>query len=287
MRCFQVSAAAIVAMAAGQVACAQFLEGFEHGDWAGNYTALQGAGTETLSGAAARSGSFGATLTTGAWWKNSNPGAVINDGESFSYWFRAATGRAYIGFTSDDFATQAYTVVAAPNTGNLLIQRNNGFGFADIATSAPVTWSATEFYEIVASYSNGVITAEVFNSSGVSLAPPIMADTGHLTGGTMFIRGFSSVQIDDLEFGGRASENALVLDYNSMNGIGASATAAAGLNPLVTTTPGDFVAALPTTSWRMVTIDNPSNGFDAATSDAIADYIGGGGRVHMSYWNLD
>src|SRR5690606_14851205 len=126
-----------------------------------------------------------------------------------------------------------------------------------------------------------------FTEGGLSLAPAIEANIGHLEGGTMFLRGFGGMHLDDISFGGGASENALVFDYNSMQGIGAAATAGAGLNPLVTTTPAHFLNALPTVAWRMVTLDNPSNTFDADTSSAIAKYVDGGGRVHMSYWNLD
>ncbi|MFG0286433.1 MAG: hypothetical protein ACF8R7_18625, partial [Phycisphaerales bacterium JB039] len=86
---------------------------------------------------------------------------------------------------------------------------------------------------------------------------------------------------------GMVAPNALVLDWSTNDHVGADATVAAGLNPLITVDGASLEAALPTMPWRMVTIDNPSNGFAASTSDAIADYIDGGGRVHMSYWNLD
>src|SRR5690606_18106795 len=129
----------------------------------------------------------------------------------------------------------AYTVVAAPNTGNLLIQRNGGFGYSDIATSSPISWSSSEFYQIFVTYEGGVITAEAFNSSGVSLAAPIVADTGYTGGGRLLMRGFSNTQADDIDLAA-GSENALVLDGASVEGIGAAATDAAGLFPLVTTT---------------------------------------------------
>src|SRR5690606_9945343 len=134
---------AAAAMAASAPAMAQYFEGFEHGDWLGNWTHLSSTTTaHTLSADAARTGSFGAVMNGGGWWKQND--AVVNDGDSFEYYFRGAGGRAYIGFTSDDVATQAYTVLAAPNTNNIVIQRNNGFSFADLASSTPVTWSATE-----------------------------------------------------------------------------------------------------------------------------------------------
>ncbi|MFG0284244.1 MAG: hypothetical protein ACF8R7_07455, partial [Phycisphaerales bacterium JB039] len=287
MRVVHVSSAAVIALAAGQVASAQFFEGFEHGDWSGNYTWL-GSGSSTpnvLDSVGARTGSFGCTFTQNGWWQNSDSAAVIEDGSTFEYWFRGSGARVYIGFTSDTSATQAYTVVAAPNTGNVIIQRNNGFGFSDLA-STPISWSASEFYQVVASYESGVISVEVFDGAGFSLGTT-MADTGYDGGGRLLLRGFGgTVYADDIDLAA-GGPNALVLDWSSNKAVGADATAAAGLTPLITTDGASFEAALPTAMWRMVTIDNPSNSFAASTSDAIADYIDTGGRVHMSYWNLD
>ncbi|MFG0282847.1 MAG: PEP-CTERM sorting domain-containing protein [Phycisphaerales bacterium JB039] len=197
MKKFAVLAAAAT-MAVSAPAMAQFFEGFEHGDWLGNYAVISGSATPiNLVADAARTGALGAQFQASGWWKNTNAGATISDGQSYEYYFRSAgAGRAYIGFTSDDAATEAYTVVAAPNTGNVIIQRNNGFGFADLA-STPITWSTTDFYRVAASYSGGIISVEVFDAGGASLGSA-MADTGYSGGGTLFYRGFSNVQVDDV-----------------------------------------------------------------------------------------
>lgn len=194
---------ATAAMAASAPAMAQYFEGFEHGDWSGNWTYLSSTVTPyNLTAGAARTGSFGAVMNGGGWWRSSDAAATISDGFSYEYYFRAgggaSIGRAYIGFTSDDLATQAYTVIAAPNTGDLLIQDNSGFGFASMAASDPISWSETEFYRVAVSYSGGIITAEAFDETGASLAPAIMADTGYTGGGTLLLRGFSNPHVDDI-----------------------------------------------------------------------------------------
>ena len=197
MKTFAVLAAAGT-MAVSAPAMAQFFEGFEHGDWLGNYTHLASSTVpNTIEPAAARSGALGATLDSNGWWSNSNPGATISDGTSYEYYFRAAaSARAYIGFTDDAAGTNAYTVVASANTSALIIQQNTGFGFSDLA-STPVTWSATEFYRVAVTYSGGIITAEAFDEGGGSLGST-MADTGYAGGGTLLVRGFSGVHVDDI-----------------------------------------------------------------------------------------
>jgi hypothetical protein len=188
---------AAAAMAASAPAMAQYFAGFEPGDWLGNWTHLSSTVTpHTLNADAARTGNFGAVMNGGGWWKHNE--AVINDGDSMQYYFRGSGGRAYIGFTSDDLATEAYTVLAAPNTTNIIIQRNNGFSFSNLAQSTPVTWSASEFYRLDVSYSGGFITAQVFDSGGTALADAIVADTGYSGGGALFLRGFGGGHVDDI-----------------------------------------------------------------------------------------
>lgn len=194
---------AAATMAVSAPAMAQFFEGFEHGDWSGNWTHLSSTTTpHTLNADAARTGNFGAVMDGGGWWRHSDPAATISDGFEYEYYFRAGggatIGRAYIGFTSDDLATEAYTVIAAPNTGNVIIQDNSGFSFANLAASDPISWSETDFYRVAVSYSGGIITAEVFDEGGASLAPAIMADTGYSGGGSLFLRGFSNPHVDDI-----------------------------------------------------------------------------------------
>src|SRR5690606_32074310 len=109
-------------LAAGAAATAQHFEGFEHGDWEGHWTAVSGSTPYPLTAAAARHGAYGAVMDSGSWWRHN--AADVNDGDAFGYFFRGDAGRAFIGFTSDDLATEAYTVVAAADTGNLIIQRN-------------------------------------------------------------------------------------------------------------------------------------------------------------------
>jgi hypothetical protein len=174
---------------------AQYFEGFEHGDWAGNWTEISGTTPYTLDAAAARTGNFGAVMNSSAWSRHNE--ARINDGDSMDYWFRGSGGRAYIGFTSDDVATEAYTILAAPNTQNVIIQRNNGFSFADLA-STPVAWSGTDFLRVNMTYSGGIITAQVFDEGGTAVSDLIEADTGFSGGGSLFLRGFGGGSVDDI-----------------------------------------------------------------------------------------
>lgn len=188
---------AVAAMAAATPAMAQYFEGFEHGDWSGNWTHLSSTTTPyNLTAGAARTGAFGAEMNGGGWWSHNE--AVINDGDSYEFYFRGDGGRAYIGFTSDAAATEAYTVLAAPNTNNVVIQRNNGFGFTNLAESTPITWSGSEFYRVAVSYAGGIITAQAFDAGGSPLADAIQADTGYTGGGSLLLRGFSNPHVDDI-----------------------------------------------------------------------------------------
>ncbi len=189
--------AAVAATAVAAPAMAQYFEGFEHGDWTGNWTHLSSSTTPyNLDASAARSGALGAVMNGGGWWKHND--ARIEDGNTYEFYFRGEGGRAYIGFTSDDLATQAYTVLAAPNTGNMVIQRNNGFSFADLIASDPIPWSGADFYKVVVEYSGGFLTAQAFDTGGTPLSAAIMADTGYSGGGALLLRGFSNPHVDDI-----------------------------------------------------------------------------------------
>jgi hypothetical protein len=53
------------------------------------------------------------------------------------------------------------------------------------------------------------------------------------------------------------------------------------------TTHGNFTADLTSQSWDLVIVDVPGSTIAAFDQTALANYIAGGGRSILSYWNLD
>src|SRR5690606_25567328 len=132
MNSFRGTIAAIVAMAAGQVASAQLPEGFEHGN-PGLYTSSAG-GTFEINTAARHDGGLGAHFGTSS--SFFYRGAVATSaGNTYRAWVRiGAASRAYMGVDAD--AGGAFSVVLSSNTNDLRLQDNTGWGFVELTSVA-------------------------------------------------------------------------------------------------------------------------------------------------------
>ncbi len=74
------------------------------------------------------------------------------------------------------------SLVAAPNTNQLLFQDNTGYGFTDIAAVSQ-TWQANHWYRLEVDWgTSGTIVGKVFDSNGATLLKPSSAtdDGDHL-----------------------------------------------------------------------------------------------------------
>lgn len=86
--------------------------------------------------------------------------------------------------------------------------------------------------------------------------------------------------------GSVSAQSILVLDWNSNTQGAQNALTGLGYTYTLTTDEVSFNAALPTLSWDLVVVDNPSNGLTDPTP--LATYIdSGAGAVILNYWNSD
>ena len=68
---------------------------------------------------------------------------------------------------------------------------------------------------------------------------------------------------------------------NACNALGLSVTLIDG------NLQADFRSQLATGGWDVVVVNNPLSLFEADTITAMQDWVNGGGRLHVSYWNAD
>jgi hypothetical protein len=158
------------------------------------YTTVSGTANATLTGAAAHDGAQGAEFTGfgPAWYYRTD--RTFTPGNSMRAFVRASgatDGRIYLGFAAD--AAGCYSVVFAPNTSNIILQANAGYGFSDLA-SAPFAYAAGTWYQIeVVWAANGDVVANLWNEAGTALlasTPPTPVGLG-LAKGIAF-RGFAT-----------------------------------------------------------------------------------------------
>jgi hypothetical protein len=204
------------------------LQNFDDGLLTG-YT-FRGPNITSVTAAAAHDGPFGLQVGNFTEWFWRNDAAVaVQQGDTISAWVQAAgapTGRFYVGFGAS--ATGTLSMVLGGNTNTLLLQRNTGFGFADIG-SVPQTWVANKWYrfEIVWGVGGG-ITGRLFDSDGTTLLNTVTATDTTITSGGLAFRGFGPTHfVDTVQKGGQRND-----DWYSI-------TVIQGRLQFETSTPGD------------------------------------------------
>ena len=139
---------------------------------------------------AAHDGNYGLDLYAGTDWLYRNDAAVqVKKGDTISVWFAfdvAADGRAYFGFGTSAGGT--LSIVAAPNTGQLIIQKNVNFGFTNLAAVAQ-TYKANHWYRLEVDWgTSGKIIGRLFDSNGTTLLKSVSATTNVITSGGIAFR---------------------------------------------------------------------------------------------------
>jgi hypothetical protein len=165
------------------------LEGFESGlgnYWYSGYS-YPYARTST---AAAHDGTYGFDdVGDGDWYFRTDAAAQINPGDPVSVWVKfagAADGRAYFGFGTGGNGT--LSVVLAPNSGQLLIQNNAGFGYTDLA-AVRQSYVANQWYRVEVSWgTSGTVVTKLFSANGQTLLNTVTAATGDVTPGGFAFR---------------------------------------------------------------------------------------------------
>ncbi len=169
------------------VATSTLIEGFETSS---TYNVV-GSSPETayVSTIAAHDGSYGLVDTPGNdWIYRDDSASQVKPGESISVWMQftsTSSARAYFGFGSS--ATGTLSLVAAPNTDQLILQSNIGYGYTNLA-AVTQTYVAGEWYRLQVNWATGgSITGQLYASNGTTLLQSVTAtDTAITSGGIAF-----------------------------------------------------------------------------------------------------
>ncbi len=186
-----------------------------------------------LSTAAAHDGTYGLVDTNGNDWIYRNDSAAqVKQGESISVWLQfsgTANGRAYFGFGAS--AAGTLSLVAAPNTNQLILQSNAGYGYTDLA-DVNQTWAPNQWYRLEVDWSvGGSITGKVFASNGTTLLQTVTATNTSVTSGGIAFRAIGSNKFWDT-----VTESPLT--SSSAQGSTGQSTAATGASTTGTSTTG-------------------------------------------------
>ena len=167
------------------------IDGFETN---AHYTVVGAAqATASTSTMAAHDGSYGFVTASGNdWMYRSDAAAQVQQGDTISVWMEfpiLADGRAYFTFGSSSAGT--LSLVAAPNTNQLILQNNNGWGFLNLAT-APQTWLTDHWYRLEIDWgTTGSIVGKLFDSDGATLLNSVTGSTTVITSGGFGFRSLS------------------------------------------------------------------------------------------------
>jgi hypothetical protein len=134
----------------------------------------------------------------GGWLYRDEATVRLQRGDMVSVWVRSdgePTDRGYFGFGATDTGT--LTMVMAPNTGNLLIQRNAGYGYEDLGAS-PQVWLADHWYRMEVDWdASGIITGRLYDDDGVTLLNTVSGYDDTITAGGIAFRSFGSTKFFD------------------------------------------------------------------------------------------
>jgi len=187
------------------VASASFatvIEDFEHGN-VGLYSILNGTGANfsITAGSAYGGSNFGGTFGSGASPFYGNASVATNPGFTYTAQVRTNDGSGRIYFGMGASAAGMASAVFAPNTGQIIIQDNTGWGFTELTAVAAAITAGT-WYQLQMNWAvNGDMTAALYDETGTSLvAQTSTVSTAYTSGGMLGLRGFanSTNDIDDV-----------------------------------------------------------------------------------------
>lgn len=169
------------------------LEDFESTTWPRAPWTSQTSTPGTRATSCAHDGAAGLQDPGWTWRTDLSVGAT---GERLSMWVRGGTGRAYLGFGAT--SAGAWSFVAGFNTDELLIQRNEAWGYATQATAAYAFATGTWYRIEITFNGGGAVTGRLYSASGATLAT-VSATLAGLTTGGIALRAFGSTCIDTIE----------------------------------------------------------------------------------------
>ena len=150
--------------------------------------------TAVLASYAAHDGTMGLDQYDGNdWIYRTNSIDQVKQGDTISVWLQlsgAADGRAYFGFGASSAGT--LSLVVAPNTGQLILQSNLGFGFTNLAI-VNQSYHANQWYRLEVDWGkSGAILGKLFDSTGTNLLNQVSATTTAITSGGIAFRATGS-----------------------------------------------------------------------------------------------
>lgn len=198
--------AVLVLAALAATTLASVIEDFEHGNTALYTQVGTGADNFTIVPAAAHDGMLGARWSTGLsprwYYRTDLVTSAGNEYASFVRFTAGGLGRVYIGVNAGPGGT--WSMVAASNTSNIILQENTAWGFADRA-SAGFTFATDTWYRMHLEWAaTGHMTVKIFSEFGTT---PLASTTPYATGltgsGGLALRGFTtatgtSVDVDTI-----------------------------------------------------------------------------------------
>ncbi|UCH63417.1 MAG: M6 family metalloprotease domain-containing protein [Fidelibacterota bacterium] len=179
------------------------IEDFETGTWPWSpWISADIGGGSTIS-ACAHDGSYG--ITDGGYsykldWYYQTDVLLGDAGDQLSIWVKpdnSNEGRFYLGFGAD--ASGCWSLIMAPNTGELIIQQNSGYSYYDVASVSQV-WTADVWYRMEVTFDGGEqVTGRLYASDGTTLLNTISATLSGFQPAGIAIRCFDGFCGDTIE----------------------------------------------------------------------------------------
>lgn len=175
------------------------IETFETGSWPWSpWLNGGGSGSGSVGTSCAHDGSRGYTPPTVAPIHYYRTDVTVGaSGDKLSVWFQppasgATIGRIYMGFGAS--ASGAYSLIAAPNTGQFFFEREIPYGtYTAIASKARTSWSAGVWYKMEVKFgAGGAVTGNLYASDGVTLLDTLSTTIAGFTPGGVALRAFGT-----------------------------------------------------------------------------------------------
>jgi hypothetical protein len=146
------------------------------------------------STAAKHDGTYGLlNYANNDWIFRDDSAAQVKAGDTVSVWLRFSGlngARAYFGFGAS--GTGTLSLVAAPNSGQLILQSNAGYGYTNLA-AVNQSYQSNHWYRMEVDWgTSGTIVGKLFDSNGTTLLGSVTASTTAITSGGVAFRGIGS-----------------------------------------------------------------------------------------------
>jgi len=232
--------AALLGTLGGSYSPQSLLDGFESGTLSAYKSPInppKPAANFSVTTTAKHDGTNGLQITDGnGWIMRTDTTAQVKRGDFISVWARsvgAPTGRFYFGFGGSSSGT--LSLVMAPNSGSLVLQRNAGYGFEDLGAVGQ-SWLPDRWYRMEIEWQmSGHIIGRLYDEDGTTPLNRVEGDDTTISSGGIVFRSFGSTRYvdtaqtvgpptptpDQYEFTLAAGEQASVV-VKSLNGVTAN-----------------------------------------------------------------